>query len=471
MSSIAALWVLAACRAPDPSSDPGGATVDGPMDAGPGDDDDGDDDDVVDSPATGDTGASLPTPTADLCPALPPPITDCALPEVVCVGDGGEVATLAGAADALAPGVTVVVSAGSYAGIRITTSGTASAPITLIADGDAVIDAPSPTGDGFYLSDASYVRIEGFRIVQPDGRCIAARDATPTRPVFGLQIVGNVCEGSGTEGFYLSEVSQSLVQGNVITGSGRSGDIRSHGIYLANAGSDDTTLACNVISGAGPAESNGIHVNGDRSVGGDGIVSGLAAIGNVIYGNRQNGFNLDGVQDSRFIGNVVYGNGLHALRAYRIDGAQGPHNLVAVANTLVAADGAAFKTSEDGGGHVVFDNVLASLDDQEGAISIDSPDTFQSAANALVGRLSANDQRTFLTLAEWQALGFDAGSVAADLAELVTDAAGGDFTLPAGSPAIDLGLAAFTGVDAPTVDVAGVARPQGDRIDAGAYER
>lgn len=49
---------------------------------------------------------------------------------------------------------------------------------------------------------------------------------------------------------------------------------------------------------------------------------------------------------------------------------------------------------------------------------------------------------------------------------LFTDAAGSDFSLQAGSPAIDAG----TSDGAPDVDILGVARPQGTGIDIGAYE-
>ena len=49
---------------------------------------------------------------------------------------------------------------------------------------------------------------------------------------------------------------------------------------------------------------------------------------------------------------------------------------------------------------------------------------------------------------------------------LFVDAAGGDFRLQEGSLCIDAG----TGIDAPTNDLAGVARPQGAGIDMGAYE-
>src|SRR3989304_3196929 len=97
-------------------------------------------------------------------------------------------------------------------------------------------------------------------------RCIAARNASPTAPMKGITIHDVTCTNAGHEGFYLSEVSQSLIENNTISGSGANGQERGHGIYLANAGSDNTTLRGNRISGMQAADSAGIHFNGDASV-------------------------------------------------------------------------------------------------------------------------------------------------------------------------------------------------------------
>ena len=408
--------------------------------------------------------------------AGPPP--DCAAPSVRCVDDTPgpmqEYATIQAAADATGPGDIVLVASGRYAGFQVDTSGTASARITYRTSApDVVIDSPAGTGDGIRLQNVSYVTLEGFRIEDPPQRCIAARGASPTSPMVDLVIRRNICRNSTVEGFYLSEVSMSLVEGNDISGTGVTGDTRSHGIYLANAGSDGTTIRGNLIANAMSSESNGIHVNGDLSVGGDGITSGLVIEQNLIHDNAQNGINLDGVQDSTIRNNVIWGNARNAIRAYAIDGAAGPRSLRIVSNTLVttAAGGWAVKLTEDLGEEVVFDNILLSGNSLTGAICVEDASRIRSANNVGVNRFSADDESSIISLTAWQALGLGTGSRVATPAELFVDAAGADFHLRIGAPAIDRGVATFASVAAPAVDYEGTARPTGAAYDVGADER
>lgn len=379
--------------------------------------------------------------------------------------------TLQHAADRVAAGDEVVVADGEYAGFQLETSGTEAARIVFRAEGDgASITEDGPTGDGIRLERVGYVTIEGFRIVGSTERGIAHRGATPDEPVHGLVIRGNRVVDSGGEGMYLSEVADSLVEGNTIEGAGASGADRTHGIYLANAGSDGTTIRGNHIFGSGTA---GIHFNGDLSIGGDGVISGLVIEGNVIHDNGQNGLNMDGVQDSVVRNNLIYGNASNGIRAYAIDAAEGPRGLVIVNNTiLVPEDGGwCVRITEDLGDNVVWNSSLLS-DAWGGSIGIAS-DTmgFASSHNAVVDRFTPDRDDTILDLAGWQALGYDDGSFLATAAELFADPAAADYRLSPTSPAIDRGLADYRGVSAPPTDLLGLARPAGAAIDLGAYEQ
>jgi hypothetical protein len=59
----------------------------------------------------------------------------------------------------------VIVRAGHYAGLYLTTSGTATDPITFRGDPGAIVDTQNPTTpDGINLEGASYVVIENFSV-------------------------------------------------------------------------------------------------------------------------------------------------------------------------------------------------------------------------------------------------------------------------------------------------------------------
>ena len=74
-------------------------------------------------------------------------------------------------------------------------------------------------------------------------------------------------QNSAGANIYLSQVAGSLIEGNTT-----SGFATSHGIYLANGGSDNTVLRGNRSFNNAKA---GILFNGDVSVGGDGYQTGL----------------------------------------------------------------------------------------------------------------------------------------------------------------------------------------------------
>lgn len=389
-------------------------------------------------------------------------------------GPNREYPTLQAAADATRPGDTVFVFNGDYAGFQISISGSAGLPITYRGQSaDVNIISPCPTGDGIRLQNVDYVTIEGFKITGSTDKCIAARGALATAPMTHLIIRNNTCLNSAHEGIYISEVSNSLIEHNTIIGVSSGAYYRNHGIYLANAGSDNTTLRGNVISRNLGREANGIHINGDLSVGGDGIISGLIIENNIITQSGQNGLNMDGVQSATIQNNLIYNNARHGIRAYRMDAAEGPKEIVIVNNTLlvpVGSSGWPFKISEDGGGHVIFNNILLSEGTNGGGFVVGNP-SFISNYNIVSGRFSADEEGSVLTLAGWRAQGHDSASEISSVALLFVDPVAADYHLkPSATCAIGKGAVTLASARAPAYDLEACSRPWSGGVGIGAYE-
>ncbi|MBZ5538784.1 MAG: fibronectin type III domain-containing protein [Acidobacteriia bacterium] len=399
--------------------------------------------------------------------------SECAPANVRCVaaaaGPTQEYTTIQAAAEAAQPGDTVLVYDGTYAGFQVSSSGTAAAPIHFEAAGrNAVINVDGPTGDGIRLQNVSYVSVDGFYIESPSKRCVAAVGASPVAPMQGLSIRNNTCHASAGEGFFLSDVGGGVIELNSIINAGRGNKPTGHGISLSGGGSDNTTLRGNLISGSG---GDGVSVSGNAAAGGDGIIQGLLMEDNSISGGRRNGMGLDGVQDAVLQNNLVYANGRSALRGYQSAGAQGPRNLTVVSNTLLVPPGGeyAIRLTEDQGGHTLFDNIVLSDSTSGGSVAV-SNRSLVTGSNGVVDRFSLDGGTTQISLAQWQAAGYEGGSFMTTAADLFVNVAGNDYHLKAGSAAIDKGRASLAAAAAPGGDLEGNSRPQGNGYDVGSYE-
>jgi len=375
--------------------------------------------------------------------------------------------TLQHAADRVAAGDTVVVRPGSYAGFYLETDGTAAAPITFRAEHtalgtntDALINRPNDrTNDGINLEGADYVTIEGFRVVDmPRAGIRAVLNEHVT-------IRDNLAESNGRWGIFTGFSDDLLIEGNTCVGSELE-----HGIYVSNSG-DRPVIRYNTLR---DNYANGIHLNGDASEGGDGVISDAVIEGNTISGNGRgggSGINGDGLQDSRIQNNLLYDNHASGISLYRIDGgAPSTGNLVAN-NTVVQADDARWGLNiRDGStGNTVVNNIFMSHDDYRGAMSVmeDSLTGFVSDYNAVIDRFTTDDGDTRLTLAAWRgATGQDAHSFVAAPEALFVNAAADDYSLRQGAPAIDAGTPNL----APLIDLKGTHRPESAGFDIGAFE-
>jgi parallel beta-helix repeat protein len=375
--------------------------------------------------------------------------------------DGSEASpwrTLQHAADQVQAGDTVVVRAGNYVGFYLDADGTAANPIVFRGEpGAAITQRNAVTPDGINLEGADYVTIEGFTV--------NGMPRTGIRSVSNhhVTIRNNQLDSNYRWGILTGFSYDLLIEGNVATRSQVE-----HGIYVSNSG-DRPIIRNNTIWGN---HANGIHMNGDASLGGDGIISGALVEGNVIYDNGRgggSGINCDGVQNSIIRNNLIYNTHASGISLYRIDGGGGASGNLVVNNTvIVAADGRwALNIQSGSTGNTVRNNILYSYHSFRGSIDIsaDSLTGFSSDYNMLMNRMTTDGATTRQSLTQWQAsTGQDQHSLVATPGEVFVSAT--DFHLPDGSPAIDVGTSQF----APDIDFEGTARPSGSGYDIGADE-
>ena len=76
-----------------------------------------------------------------------------------------------------------------------------------------------------------------------------------------------------------------------------------------------------------------------------------------------------------------------------------------------------------------------------------------------------------MTLAQWQIATLqDIHSLIATPAQLFVNAGNHDYHLIQGSPAVNSGINSLNALQAPSVDIEGNVRPQGNQFDIGCYE-
>src|SRR4051794_414334 len=240
------------------------------------------------------------------------------------------------AADVVGPGDIVTARLGSYVGFYLDTSGTAAAPIVFKADPGAVINQRNATTpDGINLELASYVVIDGFSV---SGMPRAGVRSVGVPGNFASHVtVRNVTATNNVKwGIFTGHVDDLLIESNRTSGS-----MDEHGIYVSNSGDRPVIRDNTSFDNHG----SGIHMNGDLSQGGDGIISNAVISGNRIYNNAipntahpqlggGSGINMDGVQNSRIENNLVYGNHASGISLYKIDAAAGASGNIVVNNTV-----------------------------------------------------------------------------------------------------------------------------------------
>jgi hypothetical protein len=210
--------------------------------------------------------------------------------------EGALFRTIQRAASLVDAGDTVVVRAGRCAGFQLgwdfPQDGTTSQPITFQAEPGAVIEGRNDeSADGINLEGSSYVAIDGFTVDNARGNI----DRACIRTVSGRSVTvrDNDVTNCGTWGIFTSHSDYVRIEGNKTSFNNSEGS-DNHGIYVSNATVKPAVVG-NEIQGNRGA---GLHMNGDLSMGGNGLITGARIERNVVYGNGVKGgsaINCDGV--------------------------------------------------------------------------------------------------------------------------------------------------------------------------------
>jgi parallel beta-helix repeat protein len=212
----------------------------------------------------------------------------------------------------LKPGDVLTIPAGTHEGWNIAgLRGTAAAPIRIRGEPGAVV-RPRGERDGIVFwggGGSEHVIIEGLTvsgarrggIVVGGSRHITIRHCT---------LSGNAAWGVQTSMSHAVTVEDCELYGAT----------REHGIYFSTTDSP-VARRCHIHDNVGC----GIHMNGDRGEGGDGMISDGLIEENVIYANGQRGgagINMDGVERTVVRANLLADNRAGGIVSFNGDGAR-----------------------------------------------------------------------------------------------------------------------------------------------------
>ncbi|MDR3574158.1 MAG: right-handed parallel beta-helix repeat-containing protein [Anaerolineaceae bacterium] len=379
--------------------------------------------------------------------------------------------TIQHGADKLKPGDTLLINPGIYkeSGIIVSNGGTAAAAVTIKANGSGVIIDNSGSGmhqDGLLITYANYVVVDGLTF-QNSKRAGMRIDNSDHVTVRNSTFANNETWGLFTDFSNYTTVEDSESYGAKLQ----------HGIYISNS-SDYPTISHNRLHDNADC---GLHMNGDISMGGDGIISYGLVEGNIIYNNGVSGgsgINMDGVTDTIVRNNLLYNNHASGISAYQIDGGSGSQRDKIYNNSILMPSDGRWDinipepdTSLPNPGNTynkVYNNILYNAHPYRGVITVGPSDLagFNSDYNVVMSRFSTDDGDSILSLTTWQSMGYDRHSLIATPYQLFINAGKNDYHLSPGSPAVDAGT---TLSDVPN-DLEGALRPSGLAYDIGAYE-
>lgn len=382
--------------------------------------------------------------------------------------------TLQHAVDAVGPGDTIVVHPGTYAGMRIETAGAPGNWITLTAaePNSVLIDRPGPQNvhgsnvelERWGVGPIAYWVVEGLEVADAPNWGIDVRGSSD-EPARHIKIRKNHVHHNGVAAvktgiFFAFANDIDVVQNN----SHHNGE---HGVYLSNSG-DGFKVKDNRLH---DNERCGLHMNGDASQGGDGVISDGTIEGNWIEGNGAEGcagINMDGVTDALIRNNVIVENHATGIAIFQQDGAVCSRRIEVVNNTIVqASDGRWGITVGTGGCRdlTFVNNVVLTRHEWRGSIELPTAGVpgLMSDYNVTSDRFSVDDGNTTISLTQWRsATGQDQHS---SIGTVVNTLVPATYRPVLDGPAFDNGVETVADADADRL-----ARPLGATWDIGAFE-
>jgi parallel beta-helix repeat protein len=228
--------------------------------------------------------------------------------------------TISAAAAVATAGTTVLVSAGTYdEQVSVARSGTAPQPVVFRAQPGQTVTVHGGQ-HGFYVSSRSWVTVQGFHVADTtsDGIHVSSTSAHIKVLDNTVTSAGQPVSGLTAKGISLTDVTDSVVDGNTITHNSDYGIylVRSTGVEVADNelafnAKEFTRAASGIRLHSSPGNTISRNVSHDNEDSGIELVTGSdgnLVVDNVCYGNGDHGIdNLD-VRNQRIVANSIYDN-------------------------------------------------------------------------------------------------------------------------------------------------------------------
>ena len=376
--------------------------------------------------------------------------------------------TINHAAEIANQGDTVLIANGTYhptENIHITNSGNQTNPLTFSGQGKVIVDGSGLDGSNYSKRDAIFIENAEYVILKNIEIKNAYRAGIRVSGSDHVTIDQVKSHDNGNWGIFTDFSNYLLIENCECYGSKVE-----HGIYVSNSG-DYPTIRGNIIH---DNHSCGLHMNGDISMGGDGIISHALVENNKIYNNGVaggSGINCDGVTDSIIRNNLLYNNHASGISLYCSDGGAASNNNQIYDNTvIVASDGRwALNLKSGSSSNVVYNNILLNNNPNHGSITTDSISGLNCDYNILTTNshpVTPDDDASYPSFSQWQTMGFDQHSSQATPEQIFIDPYDNYYNLQVNCAAVDKGSSQYNC----STDISGNTRPNGNGYDIGAYE-